>query len=244
MSDILCVGVYSFLIKKKKIIITGTSSGIGKKLTQDLLRNNNIVWGCSRGKTIIKNRNYKHTRIDLTNFSSLKKWIKKIEIEAGGKIDLLICNAAIMNRVLNLNDNIKNIVKTINTNLSTNIILASLVSKIMIKKKEGTIIFFSSVAKVINEEGSSTYSASKSGIETFSIILAKELKKFNIKVHSFRIMYLPTRLSQGLSLIKLKNILKKFKSNMFKNEKKILNKINIILNKNLNLKTIIYDKTN
>ena len=162
--------------------------------------------------------------------------------ESNRKIDLLICNAAIFNRSLNIKENSKNIYKTINTNLSSNIILSNLISKIMIKNQSGVIIFFSSVASIINQEGSATYAASKSGLETFSKVLAKELKKFNIKVHTFRIIYLPSRLSSGLKISSIKSIMKKFKTNIFSSEKKIFYKIEKIIEKKLNLNTVVYDK--
>lgn len=206
------------------------------------MKNKNNVWGCSRTNNTIKHQNYKHTKLNLTNILKTKKWIKKINHDTSGKIDLLICNAAILNRNLNYKEKIKNILKTININLSSNIILANLISKIMIKNKKGIIIFFSSVAVALNQEGSSSYSASKSGLETFSIILAKELKKFNIKVQTFRIIYLPTRLSSRLNLSSIKNILKKFKTNIFSSEKKIIEKISKIFKEKLNLKTLVYDK--
>ena len=242
MWDILLVEEYLSLTRNKNIIITGTSSGIGKKLTLQFLKKNNFVWGCSRNKPNINHKNYKHYIVNLENVSSLKKWINKVVSESNRKIDLLICNAAIFNRSLNIKENSKNIYKTINTNLSSNIILSNLISKIMIKNQSGVIIFFSSVASIINQEGSATYAASKSGLETFSKVLAKELKKFNIKVHTFRIIYLPSRLSSGLKISSIKSIMKKFKTNIFSSEKKILYKIEKIIEKKLNLNTVVYDK--
>ena len=52
----------------------------------------------------------------------------------------------------------------------------------MIQNKKGLIIYFSSVATIINEVGTSIYSSSKSGLETFSQTIKQELDKFNIKV--------------------------------------------------------------
>tara|TARA_B100000029_G_scaffold514881_1_gene619452 strand:+ start:841 stop:1557 length:717 start_codon:yes stop_codon:yes gene_type:complete len=230
------------LIKNKNIIITGTSTGIGKKLATNLLKKNNYVWGCSRTNSVINHKNYKHCKIDLENFESLSNWIGKIKKDTREKVDLLICNAAVFNRSLNLHETKKNILKTINVNLSSNIILSKLVSDIMVKRKNGLIIFFSSVATKINQEGSSSYSASKSGIETFSQVLSKELKKYRIKVHTLRIIFFPTRLSKGLNKAGLNNILKKFKSNMFNSDKKIINQIDKIFKNKLSSKTIINDK--
>ena len=107
-------------------------------------------------------------------------------------------------------------------------IISNLISKAMIKERNGLIIFFSSVAVDLNEPGSSTYSSTKSGIEAFSKVLNKELKLFNVKVATLRILYVPTRLSNKLSKKEIKNLLMKYKTNKFKNIKKIINKISEI----------------
>ena len=78
-------------------------------------------------------------------------------------------------------------------------LLTNMISKFMIQNKKGLIIFFSSVASIVNEIGSTTYASSKSGLETFGQIIKKELEKFNIKVATFRILHIPTALSNELS---------------------------------------------
>ena len=55
----------------------------------------------------------------------------------------------------------------------------------MLQNKKGLIIYFSSVATIINEVGTSIYSSSKSGLETFSQTIKQELDKFNIKFGVF-----------------------------------------------------------
>ena len=44
---------------KKVILISGTSSGIGKYLAVKLSQNNTVI-GFSRGKSNIKNKNYEY----------------------------------------------------------------------------------------------------------------------------------------------------------------------------------------
>ena len=52
--------------------------------------------------------------------------------------------------------------------------------KIMKKSNKGRIINFTTVAVPLNLEGESIYASSKSAIESFSRILAKEVSPFNI----------------------------------------------------------------
>ena len=218
------------MIKNSNIIITGTSSGIGKKLTIKFLKNGNKVWGCSRKEDSIKIKNYFHCKLDLSNSSNINKWIHQVSKDTDGKVDIFISNAAAFERKLNSLDSFKSITKTINVNLIAPIIITNMLSKFMIQNKKGLIIYFSSVATVTNEIGTSIYSSSKSGLEKFSQIIKKELEKFKIKVATLRILYVPTKLSKKLNnqeIITLKN---KFKTNKFGTSDKIFNKINKLHN--------------
>ena len=218
------------MIKNSNIIITGTSSGIGKKLTIKFLKNGNKVWGCSRKEDSIKIKNYFHCKLDLSNSSNINKWIHQVSKDTDGKVDIFISNAAAFERKLNSLDSFKSITKTINVNLIAPIIITNMLSKFMIQNKKGLIIYFSSVATVTNEIGTSIYSSSKSGLEKFSQIIKKELEKFKIKVATLRILYVPTKLSKKLNnqeIITLKN---KFKTNKFGTFDKIFNKINKLHN--------------
>ena len=214
------------MIKKSNIIITGTSSGIGKALAIKLLKNDNKVWGCSRKDDLIKNKNYFHSKLDLSNSVKTNEWITKVSRQTRGKINIFISNAGIFERKLNSLDSLKNISETIATNLVAPILITNMLSKYMIQNKKGLIIYFSSVAAAINEIGTSTYSSSKSGLEQFSQVIKKELHKFNIKVATLRILYVPTKLSDKLSSKEITILKDKFETNKFGTIDKIFDKIN------------------
>ena len=236
------VEVYINLIKNLNIIITGTSSGIGLVLTRKFLKNGNKVWGCSRSKKKIIDKNYFHSKVDLRNKKEIKLWIRKIEKQSNNKVDLFISNAAQFIRKLHSLDSLDAIEDAIKINLITPIIISNMVSKIMIKNKSGLIVFFSSVAVELNQIGSSTYAASKAGIETFSKVANNELKNFNIKVATIRILYIPTQLSNKLSKKEIKNLIKKFKTNLFKNINNLFKKIDEIYHsKSILKKNIFFD---
>ena len=61
-----------------------------------------------------------------------------------------------------------------------------MLSRLMIQNKKGLIIFFSSVATIINEVGTSIYASSKSGVETFSQTIKKELDKLLVDKDFFK----------------------------------------------------------
>lgn len=243
MLGILCVEVYINLIKNQNIVITGTSSGIGLKLAKIFLKNKNNVWGCSRKNQKIFHKNYFHSKVDLINIPLTKKWISKVQKQSKNRVDIFINNAAEFNRNLNSLEKLNSIDRTVKINLISPIILSNIVSKIMLRNRNGTIIFFSSVATEIKQIGSSTYSATKSGLEIFSEILSKELKQFNIKVATLRILYSPTKLSNQLNKAEIKNLLKNYKTNKYKNVKNIVNEISkIFKEKQFLKKNIFFDR--
>ena len=108
---------------------------------------------------------------------------------------------------------------------------------------KGLIVFFSSVASVVNEIGSTSYAASKSGLETFSQIIQKELEKFKIKVATFRILYVPTSLSADLNDKEINLLKNKFKSNKFGSVDEIFQEVNNLYNqKNIPSNSLFYDQ--
>ena len=214
------------MIKNSNIVITGTSHGIGRELTIKLLKNGNKVWGCSRKDDLIKMKNYFHCRVNLSDLNQIKKWINKVSKESSGKIDIFISNAAIFKRRLSLLDSFDNVTETVKVNLIASMLITKMLSKLMIQNKKGLIIFFSSVATIINEVGTSSYASSKSGLETFSQIIKNELNEFNIKVITLRILYVPTKMSSELNNKEITILKNRFKTNKFGTINKIFNKIN------------------
>ena len=214
------------MIKNSNIVITGSSHGIGRELTIKLLKNGNKVWGCSRKDDLIKMKNYFHCRVNLSDLNQIKEWINKVSKESSGKIDIFISNAAIFKRRLSLLDSFDNVTETVKVNLIASMLITKMLSKFMIQNKKGLIIFFSSVATIINEVGTSSYASSKSGLETFSQIIKNELNEFNIKVITLRILYVPTKLSSELNNKEITILKNRFKTNKFGTINKIFNKIN------------------
>lgn len=112
----------------------------------------------------------------------------------------------------------------------------------MIQNKKGTIIFFSSIASILEDIGTSTYASSKTALETFSKIIKNELKIFKIKVSVFRILYVSTELSNKLNKKKIINLKKKFKTNKFGTINKIYeNIVKIFEDEKNTTSTVLFD---
>jgi len=165
---------------RRVLLITGTSSGLGKDLSKYFLKKNYTVFGCSRSKSKISSKFYNHRILNVNDETDVKKWVNDAYAKHK-KIDYLINNAALIPTsypsILNDKDLITRVFEI---NVISQISIINETAKKMIQKKFGRIVNFSSMAVGLLEEGTSLYSASKNSLDTYSKILSKELAKANI----------------------------------------------------------------
>ena len=165
----------------KTVIITGTSSGLGRSLAECFLKNGFRVMGLSRSKFVdqIHHINYSHHNCDITNLQAIINFSMIIK----QPIDLLIHNAASFSLQKFEKESNYKISQMIETNLKAPMILTGQMLPFM---KEGSKIFFiNSVAGLEEIENQSVYCATKYGLTAFAGVLGKELKDRGIKVTSF-----------------------------------------------------------
>ncbi len=187
----------------KLAIITGASKGIGYFLSEQLVSKGYKVLNISRTKSNLKEViNYE---FDLSNFDKIPSLVKEI-VKDHGSPYLLINNAGIasMNHTLLMKNS--KVVDIINLNLVSPIILTKEIAKFMIKG-EGKILNISSVAVPLLLEGEAVYAASKSGLEIFSKIFAKELSNVSVEVTSLGLTPIATDLIKNVPQDKIKKII-------------------------------------
>lgn len=171
------------LIVSKVVLITGTRKGIGKSVAEYYLDKSFVVAGCSRKDQSISDRNYIHYEADVSNEDQVVEMVRDLA-EKQGRIDYLINNAGIasMNHILLTPYSVARDI--INTNLIGPFLMMREVSKVMMKKRFGRIVNFSTVAVPLRLQGEALYAASKAGVEELTRIAAKELGTFGITVNA------------------------------------------------------------
>lgn len=195
-------------MSKKTILITGASRGIGRFLVKYYLEKHFCVLGFSRSKSTIKDKNYSHFSVDVSNEKMVTKClfeIKKKDILP----DILINNAGIasMNHIiLTPTETAK---KIFDVNFLGTFIVTREIVKVMIKRKRGRIINISTIAVPLKLEGEAIYASSKNAVETFTQILAKEVAPYRVTCNCVGPAPIKTDLLKSLPEEKIDNLIQK-----------------------------------
>lgn len=171
-------------MKKKVILITGASSGMGKESAKALIEQGHTVYTVARRidqMEDLKKRGGFPMQMDVTNDEQVQSVIDHI-IRKEGNIDVLWNNAG-----YGLYGSVEDIpVDEARRQFEVNLFgLASITQKIvpyMRKAKKGLIINTSSMGGKMYTPMGAWYHASKHAVEGFSDCLRLELKEFNIDV--------------------------------------------------------------
>lgn len=178
-------------LANKVAVVTGGANGLGKAIVEMLLSNNTIVCVLDINKYALEgldeNKNLLKIPCDITKENQISNAIQKIK-EQFSKIDILVNNAGILysEPLINIMSKEKRHSvamwqKVIDINLTAPFVLGSYVAEQMIMTRtKGVIINISSISARGNA-GQSAYSAAKAGLESMSIVWAKELGSFGIR---------------------------------------------------------------
>ena len=190
----------------KSVLITGNRKGIGRYLSEVFLSKGWTVYGCSREQSDLKHKNYIHYITDVSNEKDVVKMFSSIRKNKHG-LYAILNNAGIasMNHILMTPG--KTIKKVTDVNFIGTALCCREASKIMLKKKIGRIINFSTIACPINLAGEAIYAASKTAVESYSKTLSKEVAPFNITVNIIGPNPIKTELISGVSDQKLDKLI-------------------------------------
>ena len=195
-------------------IISGSSRGIGKALSEHYLKCGDIVVGCARSTSDIAHENYRHFILDINDEKAVVAMVRAAKKEFG-KIDICLNNAgmASMNHILTTSyESAKTLV---DVNFLGAFLLSREVAKAMISNKisnknsakSGVIINFSSVATPLCLGGEAIYAASKAACENLTKTMAKELASYSIRVNAIALAPVQTDLIKAVPKDKIKALL-------------------------------------
>ena len=182
-----------FSLKGKVALITGSSSGIGKAIATQMgmqgaavIITSNDEVACVETCNELLQNNIQAISIvcEITDKPSVTNLVEDA-IKQFGKIDILVCNAGVANEfgsILKTTD--EEWEKIMNINLRSAFWLTQLLAPQMAERKDGVIIFMSSIAGVRGNKGLGLYGTSKAALAQLARNLAVELGPYNIRVNS------------------------------------------------------------
>ena len=185
-------------LKKKNILITGASSGIGKSLAINLSKFGANVLMLSRNESALDSiydeikEKYKVDpcilKCDLENLDDNKsREIVNIILENYKSLDAVIHNASLLEKMADIQSyDSKTWEKVLKVNLTSSFILSKHIIPLMRSSSNPRIIFTTSSVGNKGKAFWGAYSVSKAGINALSEILADELESVsNIKIFNF-----------------------------------------------------------
>ena len=172
---------------RKTWLITGTSSGLGRWLATEALRQGNNVILTARKKAHIEELagQYPETalaaRLDVTEEGGIKSAIAA-GLEKFGRIDVLVNNAGYALRGAAEECSLEDVMKEFDVDFFGPVRCIQAVLPHMRKARNGLIINYSSIAALSYTAGSPFYSAAKSALEAFSDSMRLEVEPLGINV--------------------------------------------------------------
>jgi NAD(P)-dependent dehydrogenase (short-subunit alcohol dehydrogenase family) len=162
-----------------KILITGGTRGLGRRIAENLIRQGHEIYIV--GKTARKEIDQSYLSVvtdyiecDMGNIKELEAAFRSL-INKTGKIDVLLNNATV--REFNMLDDFQTgeIQHIINVDFISPVILSNLCLPVMKRNNFGRIIFISSISAYNVYKTGSLYCSNKRALITFSDTLSKEL---------------------------------------------------------------------
>jgi 3-oxoacyl-[acyl-carrier protein] reductase len=203
------------------IIVTGASKGIGRGLADHFHSLGEQVLGISRHQFEAP---FETRHFDVGGSESWLGFGNELK-EYGQCPSVLINCAGIASMNLAVMTPATTTAEVVRTNLLGTIYSCQTLAPLMIRKKMGKIINFSSIAVSLGLSGESIYAASKAGVETFSRILAKELSGHNVSVNCISPGPIETGLLRGVSKKQIDSIVS---SQVVKKQFEIRDVVNLV----------------
>lgn len=173
----------------RNIVITGCSTGIGKELTVQLVKNFGCnVMGVARNKQkldLLKEElgdKFDYRRFDISDENAWYDFSEEMQ-NIGYNVDVLINNAGMIQEFSQYADmDMQTIRKIVDTNFNSVIFGVAAFLPLIKKSKFGYIVNISSASAILPVCGETVYSATKGAVRAFSESLAQDLSGFGIGV--------------------------------------------------------------
>ena len=187
------------MVTKKRIVVTGSSSGIGKTLCELLLGFEDWeILGVDKNPSPFESSSYNHLVCDLTSWKDIDSLLPKFA-NLRMPLHALVNCAGIMPSMLTSSLDATKAQHAFSTNTLAPLYVAKTLLKPLARSKEGHIINVTSIAADVYIPGEIVYSATKAALKNITQNMSSELSRFGIRVNSVAPALVMTPMTEHLS---------------------------------------------
>ncbi len=204
------------LLAGKKIIVTGSSRGIGAGIAQLLAREGAqvaVTYSASEGQArevlaSLPGQGHMITSLQVADEASVAQAFENV-LAKFGELDGLVNNAGITKDQLLLRMKVEDFQNVLDINLKGTFLCTKLAVKAMMKARKGSIVNITSVIGQSGNAGQANYAASKAGVEGFTKSIAQEVGSRHVRVNCVAPGFIVTDMTDKLNEEQRKAILDK-----------------------------------
>ena len=182
------------ILEGKNAIVTGTYRGIGRAIANAFAENGANIYAHARAESDefvsdMKELEKKHgvevwpLCFDLTDGEAMKLAVKRVMSEKRG-VDVLVNNAGVTLNALFQMTTESNLREQFEVNFFALFLFTQYISKLMVRRKSGSIINIASTAGEDGNPGKSAYGASKAAVIAMTKSIAAELGESGIRANA------------------------------------------------------------
>ena len=187
------------------IVVSGASRGLGHAICLRLIENGHDVLGVARNECA---PGFRAIACDVADPTQVRQLAALLRGE-GAQVSALVNAAGIASMNLAVTTPPATAQAIVNTNLLGTIYMSQAFAPLMMRRKQGSIINFSTIAVALGLKGESVYAASKAGVEAFTRAFAREVADFSINVNCVAPGPIQTDLLRGVSELQVADIVKR-----------------------------------
>lgn len=191
-------------LENKTILVTGSSSGIGKQsaillsqLGAKLVLVGRNVSTLESTLSLLEGSGHEVAQFDFNNCDQIESWVKSLCTKVGKISGVLHCAGIQISEPLRFIEE-GSIDLIFNTNVKSSILLIKSIRKNRAFQTSSSIILLSSITGVLGETGMAVYAASKAALIALTKSLAKELASDGIRINCVAPAIVKTEMSDRM----------------------------------------------